>query len=681
MTCGGVMKHTSRALAAVLLLGSFSVAALTAATVVARGVVAALSLVVPGLTGWVGLAVALVGVTAIIATLVVNGRRTRGEVIASLGIDLPRSEQTRLWQEVEGLSGAMSARRPDSIRLVSDLVVEMHDHSSWFGLWPGHRELRIGAPFTLGFSAAQLRALIAHEIGHYNRRDAALPEIILRGREAVHRVAADGRPLPILRPFMGGFARLYDALTRPVVVDQEIRADELAAELAGRDALLAALGRLPSLTAAWTGFLRIYVSPGHDAGARPEHLYDGFEHFLADPARQSQMADIQQPLVAAPREHLVPENRIELLRGLATTGPADQGLPASILVDDLVHVFARLEGTIYDSSGLAAQTWEQLAHHSHQHTVERGAAQLAGAVARLSPAPTSLRSLLAVCQEGKAAMLVEPLAPEHARAQDRLHLAGHLVGDVIASRLIAVGARFHHSWDRQPPLVLPSGEVLDPWTAATSVARAHRGAPELGAWLAAHGVDIDVPLLSGAPAHVEEVTQVRRVAPVEEVTQVRRVLPVEEVARVEPAPAQQAAPVEEVAPVQLAAPVGPQPTGAVVAAAGPVTGDVPGLLVLTGTGLLLRRGRRSDRRHSATALDHIASLTEHALVHDHRTQTIPWNEISAAAYVPAPLGRSALVVRLGKRRSVTITFGPETEEYGDLPSALVAFLGPRFVVG
>ena len=73
--------------------------------------------------------------------------------------------------------------------------------------------------------------------------------------------------------------------------------------------------------------------------------------------------------------------------------------------------------------------------------------------------------------------------------------------------------------------------------------------------------------------------------------------------------------------------------------------------------------------------------SERALVHDHRTQTIPWSEISAAAYVPAPLGRSALVVRLGKRRSVTITFGPETEEYGDLPSALVAFLGPRFVAG
>lgn len=666
MTCGGVMKHTSRALAAVLLLGSFFVAALIVATVVARGVVAALALVVPGLDGWVGLGVALIGVAAIIATLVLHGRRTRGEVIAALGIELPRSEQTRLWQEVEGLSGAMKARRPDSIRLVSDLVVEMHDHSSWFGLWPGHRELRIGAPFALGFSAAQLRALIAHEIGHYNRRDAALPEIVLRGREAVHRVAVDRRTQALVRPLMIGFARLYDALTRPVVVDQEILADELAAELAGRGPLLAALGRLGSLQAAWTGFLRIYVSPGHEAGVRPEHLYDGFEHFLADPARQSQMAEIQQPLIPAPREHLLPDDRLERLRTLTTVGPVDQGLPASILLDDLVGVFARLEGTIYDSSGLTPQSWEQVAHLSHQHTVERGAAQLAGAVARLTPAPASLRSLLAICQEGKAAMLVEPLAPEHARAQDRLHLAGHLVGDVIASRLIAVGARFHHSWDRQPPLVLPSGEVLDPWTAATSVARAHRGAPELGAWLTDHGVDVDAPLVTApevtaaptisAPAPVEEVT----------VTQVRQVInPADVPLMEEPA----------------VAPDGPQPTGAVVAAAGPVTGDVPGLLVLTGTGMLLRKGRRSDRRHDGTALDHIASLSERALVHDHRTQTIPWSEISAAAYVPAPLGRSALVVRLGKRRSVTITFGPETEEYGDLPSALVAFLGPRFVAG
>jgi hypothetical protein len=235
------------------------------------------------------------------------------------------------------------------------------------------------------------------------------------------------------------------------------------------------------------------------------------------------------------------------------------------------------------------------------------------------------------------------------------------VGDVIASRLIAVGARFHHSWDRQPPLVLPSGEVLDPWTAATSVARAHRGAPELGAWLTAHGVDIDTPLLTSAevaaaPAAVDEVT----------VTQVRQVVTAAEVPLVEEPPT---------------TPSGPQPTGAVVAAAGPVTGDVPGLLVLTGSGMLLRKGRRSDRRHDGTALDHIATLSERALVHDHRTQTIPWSEISAAAYVPAPLGRSALVIRLGKRRSVTITFGPDTEEYGDLPSALVAFLGPRFVVG
>jgi Zn-dependent protease with chaperone function len=120
----------------------------------------------------------------------------------------------------------------------------------------------------------QLRAVLAHEFGHYANLDTRLGGVTMRGRQAVlHTVKVFGQGTTRLHHVLGslyvGYARMFLRTSQSMARRQELAADQVAARHAGRDTKAAALRALPLLTAAHAHYVETYAAMGTSLGALP----------------------------------------------------------------------------------------------------------------------------------------------------------------------------------------------------------------------------------------------------------------------------------------------------------------------------------------------------------------------------------------------------------------------------
>ena len=102
------------------------------------------------------------------------------------GLVLTEQDQPGLWAEVRELAAATATRAPDEIRLVPDVNAAVSEATRPFALGPSIRRMFLGAPLLQGVSRNQLRAVLAHELGHHSTADARVGGLVHRGRHAAH---------------------------------------------------------------------------------------------------------------------------------------------------------------------------------------------------------------------------------------------------------------------------------------------------------------------------------------------------------------------------------------------------------------------------------------------------------------------------------------------------------------
>ena len=343
---------------------------------------------------------------------------------APRGVAVTPEQQPVLWARVREIAAQVGTRPPTELRLVAAVNAGVSEDTRLLGLLPGRRRLYLGVPLLLGMTARQLDTVLAHELGHCGNHDVRFTAATVRGRTGVLAVARSyqGRQAGIhrhLRAFFAWYAELYLRLSQSVSRHQELAADRTAARIAGRDAAIAALRRMPELDAAYDFYLDRYATIGWDAGLLPsaEELFAGFRALLADPSRQAESAAVGESAAAEPGpadpydSHPPIRERIEALAALPdeprppvpTAPPAGPEPPAILLLRDAARLCATVaeEALPPEAAGMRRVDWAELARETGRATLARQSAALLDTATTVVGAPVrSLADLLDAIDAG-----------------------------------------------------------------------------------------------------------------------------------------------------------------------------------------------------------------------------------------------------------------------------------------
>ncbi|WP_329362333.1 M48 family metallopeptidase [Streptomyces sp. NBC_01483] len=291
------------------------------------------------------------------------------------GVAVTPQDQPELWGQIQAAAEVTGQRPPSEVYLVAEVNAGVAEQSRLLGLLPGRRRMLLGLPLLGGLTVPQLRAVLAHEFGHYDNLDTRLGAVTMRGREALlHTVEVFQKGSTRLHHAIGalyvGYARMFLRTSQSVARHQELAADQTAARHAGRDATAAALRVLPVLAAAYTHYLESYAAMGRSLGALPPEgeVHGGFRRLLA--ARTGERLALLSSGQRPPRPHQYDSHppmaeRIALIEKLPTDGRPDGATdepPALTLLHDLGRVFVALEARTLsqEAARLRRMSWDDL---------------------------------------------------------------------------------------------------------------------------------------------------------------------------------------------------------------------------------------------------------------------------------------------------------------------------------
>ena len=177
---------------------------------------------------------------------------------------------------------------PDHVYLVGDVNAFVTQRGGVMGIG-GRRVMGIGLPLMQSLTVQELRAVIAHEFGHYHSGDVAIGPWIYKTRAAIGRTIARLSNSVLQRVFVA-YGNMFLRTTHAVSRRQEIIADEVAASAAGATAMASALRKVHGSALAFQRYWTAEVSPLLNSGYLPP-LTDGFTRFTNLPSVQATVGE------------------------------------------------------------------------------------------------------------------------------------------------------------------------------------------------------------------------------------------------------------------------------------------------------------------------------------------------------------------------------------------------------
>ncbi|SHM23754.1 M48 family metallopeptidase [Actinacidiphila paucisporea] len=449
------------------------------------------------------------------------------------GLAVTADEQPELWAQVEEAARAAGTSAPSRLILTGDVNAAVSERTQLLGLLRGRRTMYLGLPLLAGVTVPQLRAVLAHEFGHYSNQDTRLAAMTMRGREAVvHTIDGfrEGRTQAhvTIGNLYVGYGRFFLRVSESVGRRQELAADAAAARTVGRDTTAAALARVPLLDAAHDYYVRTYALLAVDAGALPPagQVYGGFPLLLAARGADGVAALAEGRRVRKPSlydSHPPMAERVALVEALPDDGRTDDpAAPAALtLLRDATTVTAAAEAAVLRSelAALPRLDWPELVMATARAEAGAEAEQLQKAVSRAvrsaagddvpgAPGLPDLGEVLDAVDAGLLWMLIADRMPKPAAAsrltgESARNFIRPAISDGLTSlvelRLIADGrATPAMSWSVAPRLGLPPEYRRD---LAPAVAAAVADTPDTAPLRALLATDPDpAPVPAPAPA-------------------------------------------------------------------------------------------------------------------------------------------------------------------------------------
>jgi heat shock protein HtpX len=137
----------------------------------------------------------------------------------------------------------------------------------------------IGLPLLKVLTISQLRAVLAHEFGHYCGDDIKLGPWVFKTRATIISTLWELRENAVLALPFKGYAIMFLRITQPVSRQQELSADAIAARIVDPQTMANALQEIQSAAPDWEAYWINEVIPVFRAGYMPP-LADGFGRFM-----------------------------------------------------------------------------------------------------------------------------------------------------------------------------------------------------------------------------------------------------------------------------------------------------------------------------------------------------------------------------------------------------------------
>ena len=443
-----------------------SVAMLAGFYVFAFGIVAALA----ALAAWLwrtypgGLAVQLSWLVLAVAggMLLAVWKVARARPEDPAGVEVTPAQAAELWSQVRAIAAEVGTRAPDEIRLVGEVNAAVTERATLMGLRGGRRTLYLGLPLVQGLTVGQLRAVLAHELGHYSHSHTRLGELSYRGLRTMVATIIQVGEASLTGWLLRGYFRLYLLVHHAVQRRQELEADRAMVRVAGRPAAVSALRELRPLDKAWNYYLDNYVGWGLDSGAAPADIVRRFSDLLAGRGKELAQTRSAAPEAKGSRwdTHPPVAQRIAVIEAEPDPGvPADER-PATNLLPHLPEAAAAVEKVTFDFGQLPRVSFEDYTAQAMQARSKRDAELLYRAAAGVAGVPNgSLGTVLDLIEAGRAAQLRDALTPRSPDPDARLVAE---LRNALSTALAEVGsAHFVHSWSGPPTIVGRNGSELD----------------------------------------------------------------------------------------------------------------------------------------------------------------------------------------------------------------------------
>ena len=384
------------------------------------------------------------------------------------GVRLVEHQAPELFHIVRQLAAQVGTRPPDEIRLIPQVNAAVAEDTRWLGLKAGVRRMYVGVPLLVAFTVDQLRAVLAHELGHYSHSHTRLGEITYKGRVTIIRTAQNIGHSSFVGYLFRGYLWLYMLVSSAVSRRQELEADRAATRLAGRAATASALREVHVLDAAWDFFLANYVVAGHQRGYFPADLFGGFSELLAGRAGELARLRSSAPTDTTSRwdSHPALVDRLAAIAREPDLPVNADHRAAAFLVLDLPGVCREVEASVFEVGGRRVVPWPQFTAAAVAGVYQEGADELYRAAARVTGLEqaglTVVFDLLAAGRLGELASGVGQInwADPQQRQTGAAAVAERLDQAVQLAAVRAGRAWWQHSWSGPVSLVGPDGRPI-----------------------------------------------------------------------------------------------------------------------------------------------------------------------------------------------------------------------------
>ena len=198
------------------------------------------------------------------------------------GPRLAPETQPRLFAEIRAVAAAVKQPVPGEVYLVPDVNAWVRHRGGLMGIG-SRRVMGLGLPLLQVLTVPELKAVLAHEFGHFHGGDVAIGPWIYKTRDALVRTVSElhDHSQAIALPFIL-YGNSFFKITLAVSRHQETLADRLAAGVAGARTLASGLRATNQAGLAFFPYWKGSVEQVLAAGFVPP-ISAGFEQFLEAP--------------------------------------------------------------------------------------------------------------------------------------------------------------------------------------------------------------------------------------------------------------------------------------------------------------------------------------------------------------------------------------------------------------
>jgi Zn-dependent protease with chaperone function len=393
----------------------------------------------------------------------------RIDKFAPPGPALEKSAYPQLFRVIEEVSEGTRQAMPADVYLVNDVNAWVTHRGGIMG-FGSRRVMGIGLPLLQTLTVPELKAVLAHEFGHYHSGDVAIGPWIYKTRAAIARTVSGVHDTWLEGLFLW-YGRQFLKVTHGVSRQQEFIADAIAANLCGPDAMARALRRVAALGPAFASYVQQEVMPVLRAGFLPP-VATGFNVFISA-ERVAAMSDKILTIVETQTEadpfdtHPTLRERLNALgadgKSSATAEPA-----AATLIEDADRLSLRLVEHAFGAEAFGKLTrinWQQVGEQVYAANWRDVTTRYAKWLSQFTvdSLPAGQHDFIRVGSE-----LVQP-DEENVNSDERIGRVAYLMTAAIGTLLIDRG--WHADTAPGKPLVLAfDGQTLEPMASVTAMA-------------------------------------------------------------------------------------------------------------------------------------------------------------------------------------------------------------------